>query len=534
MTGLLEQAAAWLRVGRPDAASGALQQAVLLAPGHAGIWHDLGLAWLSCGLFAEAAGALRRSIELDPSLADSHLRLGIALEALGAVQEALAAYERAVAIAPGLADASFRAGDLLNSLGRAQAAIAAYRAAAASAPLTTLGRIARAKALLAGNRHTEAEVVLRETLASDSGNAVALDLLGALLSESGRFVEAADALEQAIARSPACAGSYYEVARCRTLGPQDGALIGRMRAALALPGLEPMQRSRVHLALGKAAADLGDFQSAMRQFDSAEALRNAVVRFDLTAFEARVERLIAQPVRTNGNDSARPVLIVGLPRSGTTLIEQILSAHPDVAAGGELGFWNECGAAWQRCGGAPAADAYLAVLREVDATAARVTDKMPLNFQWAGLIHAAFPHATIIHCRRSLIDTALSIHQTHFNPRIAFPTGGPDLVGYVRGYQRLMAHWRAVLPAERFIEVCYETLTEAPETEIRRLVACCGLEWDPACLHPERNGRVVRTPSKWQARQPIYRTGVGRWRHYAPFLGALGALAVDAKPAPNY
>jgi hypothetical protein len=168
------------------------------------------------------------------------------------------------------------------------------------------------------------------------------------------------------------------------------------------------------------------------------------------------------------------------------------------------------------------------VVRAIAPTAARVTDKMPFNFLWAGLVHLAFPQAVIIHCRRAAIDTALSIHQTHFRPGLAFPTGGAELVAYFRDYQRLIDHWRSVLPADRFLEVDYEDLTRAPEPVIRRIIAACGLAWDDACLRPESNPRAVNTPSKWQARQPIYRTSVKRWRQYEPWLGPLRAL-VDVK-----
>jgi hypothetical protein len=225
--------------------------------------------------------------------------------------------------------------------------------------------------------------------------------------------------------------------------------------------------------------------------------------------------------------------------------------HPDVGAGGELNFWNERGAEW-RCSGegrnetpfvstgnpvsefvvseflAKAAAGYLAVLRAIAPKATRVTDKMPFNFLWAGLIHVAFPRAIIIHCRRTAIDTALSIHQTHFHPILAFPTGGAELAAYFRDYQRLIDHWQKVLPADLFIEVDYEDLTRAPEPIIRRIIAACGLAWNDACLRPESNPRAVKTPSKWQTRQPIYRTSVERWRRYEPWLGPLRAL-VDAE-----
>src|SRR5262249_27709149 len=158
---------------------------------------------------------------------------------------------------------------------------------------------------------------------------------------------------------------------------------------------------------------------------------------------------------------------------------QIVSMHPEAGAGNELQFWNQRGAAWRSSGAdgnekpflAKAAADYLRVLRAIAPKAARVTDKMPFNFLWAGLIHLAFPRAIIIHCRRAAIDTALSIHQTHFRPGMAFPTGGAELVAYFRSYQRLMDHWRSVLPADRFLEVDYEGLTRAPEPVIRRIIA---------------------------------------------------------------
>ncbi len=514
----------------------------MLQPANPIIHHDLGLACLEVGRVSDAIVALQGAVAANPRYADGHFRLGIAREKLGDIGGAIVAYDRATELSPTLTEAWFRAGALVYTLGHRDAAIGCFRRAAQTGGKSSFGRLGKARALLTEDRDSEAEKVLRETLALDPANAMAHDLLGNLLSESGRFDAARESFQRAVVLAPLLAGSYYDLVRCRPVTIEDHALIHRMEGALATPGLEAAQHLRLHLALGKAADDLADYAKAMRHFDAADAVRRRSVPFDSAAFSLETERLIARctpeliaRAATLGSSDATPVLIVGMPRSGTTLIEQILSSHPAVGAGGELNFWNERGAAWHGLGGAgdeasflgKAATDYLGQLRAIAPRAVRVTDKMPFNFLWAGLIHLTFPRAVIIHCRRTAVDTALSIHQTHFHPGLAFPTGGADLVTYFRCYQRLTDHWRRVLPADRFIEVQYEDLTESPEPAIRRIIEAAGVSWHEACLHPERNPRVVKTPSKWQTRQPINRNSVARWRRYEPWLGPLRALADD-------
>jgi len=552
---LLALAANLLRAGRPADAITPLREAALLQPFDAIIQHDLGLACLEVGRVPDAIAALQRAVACDPRCTDAYFRLGIALEKLGNIGGAIVAYERATQLLPSLTEAWFRAGALVYELGHRDEAIGCFRRAATTGGKTSFGRLGKARALLTEDRNQEAEKVLRQTLALDPRNAIAHDLLGNLLSEYGRFGEARECFQRAIAIAPLLAGCYYDLVRCRPVTRSNGdeGLLQRMEAALAMPGLEAAQRLRLHLAIGKAADDLGDYGLAMKHFDAADAVRRASVPFDSTAFSVEIDRLIARctpeffaTASKLGSSDATPVLILGMPRSGTTLVEQIVSMHPEVGAGDELHFWNGRGAEWHRSvadgnaaarngGGfdvsefmAKAAADYLRVLHAIAPKATRVTDKMPFNFLWAGLIHVAFPRATIIHCRRAAVDTALSIHQTHFHPGLAFPTGGDELVAYFRDYRRLVDHWRRVLPADRFIEVDYEELTSAPEPVTRRIIAACGLAWNDACLRPESNPRAVRTPSKWQTRQPIYRTSVARWRRYEPWLGPLRAL-VDVK-----
>jgi Flp pilus assembly protein TadD len=538
---LLALATELLRAGRPGDAIAPLREAALLQPSNCVIQHDLGLACLEVGLVPDSVAALRQAIAGDPRFADAWFHLGIALEKLGDIGGAVVAYDRATELLPSLTEAWFRAGALVYSLGHRDEAIGCFRRAAETGPKTRFGRLGKARALLTENRDEEAEKVLQKTLTVDPANAMAHDLLGNLLSELGRFDEARDCFERAITIAPLLAGSYYDLVRCRRITTDDANLMQQMQAALATPGLEAGQRHRLHLALGKAADDLGDYAAAMQHFDAADGVRRASSSFDSAEFAVEVDRLIARctPERiaraaAGGRADAMPVLIIGMPRSGTTLVEQIVSSHPEVGAGGEMNFWNERGVAWHaQSGVAPASEApflakaagdYLRVLRSAAPHKARVTDKMPFNFLWAGLIHLALPRAAIIHCRRVAVDTALSIHQTHFHPGLAFPTGGHELVTYFRSYQRLTDHWRGVLPADRFLEVDYEELTRDPEPMIRRIIAACGLEWNEACLRPENNPRVVRTPSKWQTRQPINRNSVARWRRYEPWLGPLRAL----------
>ena len=559
VTSLLAAAARWLAAGRPDQAIEPLREAASRQPSSPLIHHDLGLACMEVGRTPEAVAAFQRAVACDPRYSDGYFRLGVALEKLGDLVGAVVAYDRATELDPSLTEAWFRAGALVHTLGHHDEAIGCFRRAAASGPKTRFGRLGKARALLTEDRDREAERVLRQTVVRDPANAMAHDLLGNLLTEFGRFDEARESFQQAIAHAPLLAGSYYDLVRCRPITPEDAGLLQQMEAALATPGLEAAQCLRLHLAIGKAADDLGDYGRAMGHFDAADAVRCGSTTFDAAAFALETDRLIARctpelmaRAPALGVSDATPVLILGMPRSGTTLVEQIVSSHPGVGAGGELNFWNERGAAWHQSGAdshpsgaashpsaaggtdtpflAEAAADYLGVLRTIAPRATRVTDKMPFNFLWAGLIHLALPRATLIHCRRAAVDTALSIHQTHFHPSLAFPTGGADLVAYFRSYQRVVEHWRRVLPADRFIEIDYEALTEAPEPAIRRIVAACGLPWHDACLHPERNPRSVKTPSKWQTRQPIYRHSVARWRRYEPWLGPLRALLDDPQP----
>jgi tetratricopeptide (TPR) repeat protein len=539
------QAAARLRQnGRITESLAPLQQAVRVDPGNAAAQHDLGLTYLNCDRAEEATACFRRAVALKGDFAHAHYRLGIALELRGCDNEAIQSYQQAVAQRRKLADANTRLGNLLLKHGRRKESIDAFRAAAADAPNSTEGRLNLVKALLIEEKDAEAEVAVRRVLArdEDKNSSPAHWMLGTILAESGRFNEAVAAFERSIALGSQQGIGYYDLARVRSFTDADRPLIKRM-LAVAQTLRNADQRVLLQLALGKAYDDLKDYGAAMRHFVEANNIKKALTPFDQAAFLRRINAIISRFTaeliaahRGNGSESSRPIFIVGMPRSGTTLVEQVVSSHKDIAGAGELRFWTQRGAAFERLAETTAilrmqrqvADDYLSLLHRIAPEAARVTDKMPFNFIWAGLIHLAFPHATIIHCRRNPIDTCLSVFSTYFAPRADFSTDRDDLVFYYQQYLRLMAHWRAILPADRFIEVDYELLVGDPEPVSRRLIAACGLDWDPACLAPERNDRLVKTASKWQARQPIYSSAVERWRHYEPWIGSFRNLLLES------
>jgi len=341
-----------------------------------------------------------------------------------------------------------------------------------------------------------------------------------------------------MALAPRGVSGYHSLVLSRRLTEADRPLVSRMLLRLEDGDTTEGDRMTLHFALGKALDDLGDYAGAMRHFDAANRVRYRLSRFDRNEFERRVDRLIARFTReffagnkAIGRDDETPVLVIGMPRSGTTLVERIISSHSRVGGGGELDFWNEHGPALVEAETgrlAAVADRFCAdyrrLLRSVAPNAVRVTDKMPFNFLWLGLVHLIFPNARVIHCRRSPIDTCLSIYTNQFATRWEFASDRGDLAFYYRQYFRLMDHWRTVLPTDRLLDIDYEELTADPEGTARRLIAFCGLDWDPACLRPERNPDSVRTASVWQARQPVYRRSVERWRRYEPWLGELRQL----------
>jgi tetratricopeptide (TPR) repeat protein len=524
-----------LQSGQVSAAIAVLHGLIQSDPGHFDAHQALGAALMESGQVDQAGAVWSRAVALRPNSAEAHRDLGFAYYRLGLHAQAIAAWRRAVVLAPKLGDVHYRLSELYAMAGQMAEAADSLERAADTRRNTTMERLYRADARLMRGDMAGAEQWARKAVALDPKSDATHGALAGIMFAQGRFDEAAAGFETCLRINPGLAKAWDGLARCRKYRADDTDIPGRMHGVLQRADLPESDRMTMHFALGKVYDDAGDYARAMEQFDIGNRLRARGPAFDRAGMAASVDRAIALFTSdfmarhgAGGLTDDIPLFIVGMYRSGTTLVEQIVSSHPGIAAGGELTVWapgeidfNEHADPVQM---REAATKYVAALHKISPDAARVTDKLPFNFLRLGAIHALMPHARIIHCKRNPIDTCLSIYATLFNTPVSFAASKEDLVFCYRQYLRIMAHWRHVLPADIFLEVAYERLIAEREAETRRLIAFTGLAWDDRCLRPEHNIRAISTSSAWQARQPVYPTSVQRWRHYAPWLGELHAL----------
>ncbi|WP_128971186.1 tetratricopeptide repeat-containing sulfotransferase family protein [Bradyrhizobium tropiciagri] len=382
--------------------------------------------------------------------------------------------------------------------------------------------------------------------------------MGNVLKELGRLDEAENAYLEALRLDPAVASVYVNLADSRKFVAGDPHLVAMEALAAKSERLSKTDRMQIDFALGKAYADLQDYPRSFRHLHAGNAAKRATIGYDETAAFAlfdHIERIFVPDMieaKSGGGDLSQvPIFVVGMPRSGTTLIEQIIASHPMVHGAGELQTLHDVVRTVRGTDGCtipypefvPALDEaalrqigrdYVARLgeiarREASTTVQRVTDKMPSNYYFLGLIHLALPQAKIIHAVRDPVDTCVSCFSKLFSAEQNHTYDLGELGRYYRRYERLMAHWCRVLPAGSVLDVRYEDVVGDLESQARRIIAHCGLPWDDRCLSFHRTERPVRTASATQVRKPIYRSAVGRWRVYEdqlePLLTALGGRA---------
>ena len=491
----------------------------------------------------------RQALALRPNYAEAFSNLASALAVQNRHEEAIANCEKALALAPENAEAHLNLANSLGAMERPQEALAHYQKAAAIDPANAEAHARTAFMLFHLGRIGEAIAQCEQALAIDPDHGDALRNVGVALRALGRVDEAIGRFEKAIAAAPgAAAGLYYVLATSKRMSAGDPHFAAMQHLAGRMKSLSAEEQIGLHFALGKACADIGDHRQSFQHLLQGNALkRQEFVDHDeaqLLARFARIEAVFSAKLfddkKSLGNPSSVPVFIIGMPRSGTSLVEQILASHPAVFGAGER---YELGDLAQAIAGPEGAEfpeavaglsgealhalgtSYLDAIGPLAPAATRITDKMPGNFFHAGLIHLALPNARIIHTRRDPRDTAMSCFSTLFAMGHPHTYDLAELGRYIRAYETLMAHWRRVLPQGAMIEVQYETLVGNLETEAKRIVAYCGLEWDDACLSFHKTKRPVRTASVIQVRQPIYGSSVGRWQPYEkelqPFLRAL-------------
>jgi tetratricopeptide (TPR) repeat protein len=538
--------AALCSLGQEEEGAASYRHAILYKPEFAEAFCKLGNALRSLGKQHEATASYRRAVELRPDYSEAQNNLGTVLHDLGQTEEAIACYRRVVEREPDLAEVHGNLGNAFRDLGRLDEAVASHRKSLELNPNLSAAYNNLAIALAQRGQGVEAEGMCRAALERFPNAGATLALLAKLRADRGEFAEAESLYRRSISVDPDSAEAWAGIAALKKFTDRDASWLAAAKR-LADRSLEPRQEAQLRFAIGKYFDDTGEFGQAFDSYRRANELAKLCVpRFDREQLASRVratsrasDRAWTMQQRTAALSSTRPIFVVGMPRSGTSLAEQILASHPKIHGAGELPFWDLASsslAASQDEGASNTALAnvgedYLELLQRLSADALRVVDKMPGNFWNLGLIHAVFPNARIIHMSRDPIDTCLSIYFQDLWGAHSYANDLEDLACYYRGYRLVMQHWHATLPRDAILDVPYEALIEEQERWSRKMLEFVELPWDAACIDFHRSDRRVATASKWQVRQPIYKSSAGRWRNYERFIGPLLSLSEADIPA---
>lgn len=512
--------------------------------------HNSGRALFAKGRLAEAVAELTRAVSVRPGYGEALDLLGVCLAELGRPAEAVPYLERARTAKPGSAAIAFHLGNALLAVGRLPEARTAFDAALQIDPRNAAPHNGLGAVLARRDEPEAAAAAFRTALAIDPGFGDAACNLGRVLLEAGAVSEAVTWFERAIAIDPGNSHYYLELVRSRSEPLEAPRLTALEALSSQARGLNRAAQIDLHFGLAKAYEDGQRYDDAFRHLAAGNALKRSEVRYDEAAelgFFTSLERTISLPLieslRTYGNPSEAPVFVFSMARAGSTLVEQILAAHPAVAAAGEIAEFGRLIAEVRPAVGTTApletvgkslrtlGDRYLDATAGLAAGKPRLTDKTLANFSLAPLIHMALPKARMIHVRRNWFDTCFSCYATLFlGSYVSFSYDLAELGRYYRAYDQLMTRWRAMLPADRFLEVHYEDVVADIETQARRIVAFCGLPWDDACLAFHAARRPVRTASAFQVRQPLYDSAIGRAQRFAAHLEPLVTASGYSRP----
>ena len=553
---LANLARAQLAAGDPAAASANAARAEELDPELPEPPLLLSRALFELGQVAEAAEAGHRAAALAPHSAEAHEALGRALEAQLHWEGACAAYQAAFDLQPTRVTLRVQLAGVLLMHGAFDQAVAHFRAAAAQAPGEIPPHVGLAAALESAGDIQGSIVACRRALELAPGRIDLWILQGHNFQSLGRFDDATACYQRALDLAPGSPEALRNLALIGRL-TADAPQVARLNSVLTDTAAPLPERILAGFTLGSLLDKAGAYDDAFGRFQAANALTRAHLAaqnqvFDLDQLRREVDAWFPaftpqhlERAADKGDPSDLPVFVVGMPRSGTSLVEQIAASHPRVRGIGEnkdiieivrrlsARFPDTHPVDWDRAAIREETDAYLARLRQLGGDAERVIEKLPDNIFYVGYIAILFPRARVIHCHRDLRDVCLSCYFQHFADPNVWSVDLADCAARAREVERLSALWHDVVPLQ-MLDVQYERLIQDLEPESRRLIAFLGLDWDPACLNFHQTERAVHTLSQWQVRQPIYSTSIGRWRHYRahiqPLLEGLEGLVPDDEP----
>jgi len=520
---------------RSDAAD-FLARLTRLVPGNANLYHDLGLMLGNSARLEESVTALQQAIALAPNQAEFHSSLALALNRVGKQDDATLMARRAVALAPDAPQAQNTLGIVLEACGALPEAIAAYKMATTQAPDYDIAWSNLAQAFEQNGQFEGAISAFERVLHINPAQTEILVAMGETQIGLGRFEDAERTFRQALTIDPGFTKAYVNLARIYLCSDGD---VDKMTALLKHPNISDTDKVDLNFSLGETYDRQKKFDAAYRHFSTACRLHRKLNSFSLEDHEAHVTSLkkiftaevLATPSPTNV-DTSKPIFIVGMPRSGSTLVEQIFASHSQVYGLGEVSWFEDELINHNLVSGysienqldisqlADVAQGYLDRLQTSGSKVCYVTDKMLDNYLFLGFIHLALPDAKIIHTRRNPIDTCLSSFTRFFTNGMIYSFDQRELGRVYALYWELMEHWRTVMPG-RVHDVHYEDMVTDPETETRRMLEYCGLDWEPACLNFFETKRRVRTASSPQVRSAIHNKSVERWRNYEPWLQPL-------------
>lgn len=518
-------------------------RAIAANPNNIESLNNLGLILIEENRAEEAIMSLSNAIQQDPNYSDAQCNLGAAYSMLDQYEKAFPCYNAALAQRPDFAQAHVGIARIYQERDDLVGAEAAVLRAIEIEPDNAGANSVLANIYLDKGMPVEAERYFDVALSLDEESLIAHMGKGHMHMEAGEFEAAESCFKRALTLDPENYGPRYSLTQIREVCDTDENYLA-LKDRQDTGSLQTREAIPFHYALGKCYDDTGEYERAFEHYLEGARLKRSTISYDADNIEQTVNSLMdifdsdgITRLRGGGDDSELPIFILGMPRSGTTLIEQIIASHPIVHGAGELrdiknlahrhfvpsgnnnfpnNLSNLTPAILSTLG-----TEYVKGLRKRAINAARITDKMPGNFQFIGLIHAMLPNAKIIHVKRNPLDTCISCFSRLFRHNQYQSYNLYEQGLFYRNYEHLMNHWRKVLPAGAFYELQYETLIKDTEAETRRLIDFCGLDWNNDCLEFYKTRRSVRTASITQVRQPIYTTSMERWRRYEKFLGPL-------------